>query len=89
MIDVKEAVRLANEHLVHLLGEDAVSSVRLEEVELMRKEEMAVSYWLITLSYLSNLSPSLISGLAQRQYKIFKIDAETGEFISMRMRKVA
>jgi hypothetical protein len=105
MIDVKQAVRLANEHLINLLGEDAVSSVRLEEVELaekgyltgdepdeVRPEDSDLwdgSYWLITVSYLPKDLNPLIPEPMQRQYKVFKIKADSGDFVAMKMRKVA
>lgn len=107
MLDVKEATRLANEHLMNLLGQDDVSRVRLEEVELAREGKRIASdakalldliedpdsgtdkYWLITLSYLPARPNPLIAGEDQRQYKIFKINAETGEMMAMKIRKVA
>ncbi|HYX48805.1 MAG TPA: hypothetical protein VE843_03635 [Ktedonobacteraceae bacterium] len=105
MIDVKQAVRLANEHLINLLGEDAVSSIRLEEVELaeqgyimldvpdeVRTEDSDTwdgSYWLITVSYLPKDPNPLIPEPMQRQYKVFKIRADNGDFVAMKMRKVA
>lgn len=105
MIDVKEATRLANVHLMNLLGQDNVSSVRLEEVEVAKEakrigpedmlkliedpESGTDKYWLITLSYLPATPNPLIAGEDQRQYKIFKINAETGEMMAMKIRKVA
>lgn len=106
MLDVKQAAKLATENLVDLLGKDVVSSVRLEEVELVKKGDFIddgtpnevkdedadiwdKSYWLITLSYLPNTQNPLIPEKMQRQYKVFKLEADTGDLIAMRMRKVA
>lgn len=109
MLDVKEAAKLASENLVSLLGQDSISSMRLEEVELAKENTWALegtedvhphesgqrmdvwdsSYWLITLSYLPAKSNPLIPGEQQRQYKIFKIDAETGDLVAMKIRKAA
>ncbi len=102
MIDVKEAVNKARTHLIDLLGA-GVDDLRLEEVELahrgervddkpeeLRPEEGDVwdkSYWLITLSFLPSAPNPIIQ--QQRLYKVFKIEAETGDFVAMKMRKVA
>ncbi|HEY0320757.1 MAG TPA: hypothetical protein VGC66_07390 [Pyrinomonadaceae bacterium] len=47
------------------------------------------TYWLITLSYLPANPNPLLSPERQRQYKIFKIDANSGELRAMKIRKVA
>lgn len=53
--------------------------IELEEIELTEDER----FWLITLSYeLSSLE------FAPRQYKVFKIDAVSGEVRSMRIKRV-
>lgn len=103
MIDVKRATQLAAEYLKNLLGDEAVSDVRLEEVELARRgdwtDETPVetrsedddvwdkSYWLITVSFLPQPANPLFA--QSRQYKIFKLEAETGDFVAMKMRDVA
>ncbi|HEV7375807.1 MAG TPA: hypothetical protein VGN95_13890 [Pyrinomonadaceae bacterium] len=104
MIEVKRAVQLANEYLNNLLGEDAVSDVRLEEVELAEQGYLADeapdevrpeadawdgTYWLITVSYLPKNPNPLIPEPLQRQYKVFKLRADSGDFVAMKMRKVA
>lgn len=105
MIDVKEAVSAARAHLINLLGDDEVADIRLEEVELAHRGEWTdnspeelkpedsdvwdKSYWLITVSFLPKKPNPLFPQSAQRQYKAFKIEAETGDFIAMKMRKVA
>jgi hypothetical protein len=105
MLDVKEAVKITSEHLVNLIGQDVSSSMRLEEVEMLEEggppaeiidhvdpddyDSWVAKYWLITLSYLPATPNPLIAGESQRQYKSFKINAETGELVSMKIRQVA
>lgn len=106
MLNVQQATSIANDYLVGLLGQDAVSGVRLEEVELVERgnfvddetpdevkvedvDEWDKSYWLITVSYLPNSLNPIISESRQRQYKVFKIEAETGRFVAMKIRQVA
>ena len=82
MIDVKEATAKAREYLVAFFPE--AEKVQLEEVELTGDK----SHWFITLSYegvSSSVASSLLVGKTVR-YKIFKLDAETGEVISMKIR---
>jgi len=81
MLDVKEAAQKASEYFAALYSDQAASRVQLEEVELSDDGE----YWLITLSY--PVSPSF-SVPAKRKYKIFKINAKTGEVKSMKIRNV-
>jgi hypothetical protein len=91
MIDVKEATQIALSYFEDLYGEDAFSNVMLEEVE--RENENDTSYWLITIGFTEekDIEPSPLSPLTadkQRRYKRFKIDAETGEVASMKIRSV-
>jgi hypothetical protein len=66
--------------------------VLLEEVE--REEGDDTSYWLITIGFTQETeiqSSSPLSRLSldkRRRYKRFKIDAETGEVLSMKIRPV-
>jgi len=60
--------------------------VQLEEVELSGDK----SHWLITLSY-EGISASVASSMLVGKsvlYKIFKLDAEHGEMISMKIRNI-
>lgn len=92
MIDVKKATEIALSYFEDLYGEEPFSNVLLEEVE--REEEDGTPYWLITIGFteqkerkpsspLSSLTPG-----RRRRYKRFKIDAETGEVVSMKIRSV-
>lgn len=76
MLDVKQAVEKASDYLVNAYWKETIVNAQLEEVELSEDQR----YWLITLSF------SLMPG--KRQYKIFKIDVETGEVLSMKIRDV-
>ena len=85
MIDVKAAVRTAISYLQEFDEFIPGRSVRLEETE-----HDDSGYWLITLSVLDDFE-GLLGQLAplvpgKRSYKIFRIDAETGEVKSMKVR---
>jgi hypothetical protein len=83
MLDVKEATQRASEYFAGLYEDQAVANVLLEEVEQADHGK----YWLITLSY--PVPPALAGfNFSKRQYKVFKIDAKTGEVKSMKIRKV-
>ncbi len=82
MINVKEATDKAKEHLSVFFPE--AEEIQLEEAELTPDK----AYWLITLSYagISNsVASSLLVGKSIR-YKLFKLDAESGEVVSMKIR---
>ena len=84
MINVREATDKAREHLVSFFPD--AEKVQLEEVELTDDK----AYWFITLSYEGishSVASSLLVGKSVR-YKLFKIDAETGEVISMKIRDI-
>ena len=87
MLDVKEATQVALSYFEDLYGEDAFSNVLLEEVE--REEDDDTPYWLITIGFTETKSGGPMSALASnRRYKRFKVDAETGEVLSMKIRSV-
>ena len=84
MIDVKEATSKAIEYLASFFPD--AERVQLEEVELTDDK----AYWYITLSYegVSNsVASSLLVGKSVR-HKIFKLEANTGEVISMKIRDI-
>ena len=85
MISVKEAAEKAAEYFTDLYH-DQFTNVLLEEAE--RKVERTGRYWLITLGYdrPSNLPQFARKG--SRAFKVFKVDGETGEVISMKIREV-
>jgi hypothetical protein len=80
MIDVKSAVRIAVDYM-HGLNEFLPTyELRLEETELSEDG----GYWYITLSF-----PESIGVFEKRAFKIFKIDTETGQVLSMKVRMPA
>ena len=87
MIGVKDAVGAATRFAEELYGPREDLGLTLEEVELSSDDR----HWLITLGLVDRANPfaALAGGLAQRDYKIFKVDAETGEVVSMKIRSVA
>ena len=84
MIDVKEATGKAKEYLAAFFPD--AEGVQLEEVELTSDK----AHWYITLSYegtSNSVASSLLVGKSLR-YKIFKLEADTGEVISMKIRDI-
>jgi hypothetical protein len=89
MMNIKDAAARAVAYFGDVYGSQ-FGNVMLEEVERDDK------YWYITLGY--DLPPSDNSilaafqragGKAPRGFKVFKIDASTGEVVSMKIREVA
>jgi hypothetical protein len=85
-IDVKAAVKIAMKYLDDFRDIITARQVRLEETEYDD-----VGDWLITLSSVDDSSAPmgpLVAALggARRDYRIFRIDAETGEVKSMKVR---
>jgi hypothetical protein len=84
MINVKDATEKAKEYLLTFFPE--AENVLLEEVELTGDK----AYWLVTLSFegiTSSVASSLLVGKSVL-YKVFKIDAQQGEVISMKIRDI-
>lgn len=95
-INVRSAVSATKNYLtsmIDLLG--AIQDIRLEEVELSQDKK----FWLITLGYnrkkdialplevdANDLSPEFVG--IERDYKIFTVNAETGEVESMKIREL-
>ncbi len=95
MMDVKQAAKIAAEYFVDLYAEQKYSDMLLEEVEY----DEAGGAWLITLGYspprtiledvkdpFSPLSRLSSFSTIDRRYKIFRIDAETSNVFSMKIR---
>lgn len=88
MIDVKAAVRTAINYLHEFEEFVPAKSVRLEETDHDDSGD-----WLITLSMLDDQQDAqgaFLEGLAKvfpkRNYRRFRIDAQTGEVKSMKVR---
>lgn len=87
-IDVRAAVSLAQKYfndLQDMIGSSMIS-LRLEEVELSEDKQ----FWLITLGFerVNSNNPLQVVPQYTREYKIFKINAETGEIESMKIREL-
>ena len=83
MIDVKKAVTAALTYAQELGRPGAT----LEEVERTEDDR----YWLVTLGFARHLNDlSVLGGMrCDPDYKVFKVDAETGEVLSMKIRTAA
>jgi hypothetical protein len=77
MIDVKTAVRKAVDYVREFEEFIPPRELRLEETELDDYEN-----WLITLSFLENP----VTG--HRSYKVFRIDRQSGDVVSMKVRPI-
>lgn len=84
MIDVKQAVQIARAKAAGMLGQN---SSDLEEIE--RDSYRGHDVWMITLSFPRTQVTSFSHLANPSQYKRFLIDAETGEFLAMKLRDVA
>ncbi len=84
MIDVRQAIDKAKDHLASFFPD--AENIQLEEVELNSDK----THWLITLSY-EGVSATVASSLLVGKsviYKQFKLDAESGDVISMKIRDI-
>ncbi|WP_027882179.1 hypothetical protein [Meiothermus rufus] len=87
MIDAKEAVKIATEYIQTLFAERQIPELRLEEVELSPDNQ----FWEVTLSFVVREPTAYLSlgeAARTREYKVFRINAETGQVQSMKIRKV-
>ena len=96
MIDIRTAVNAAHNYLLSIqdiMGD--IQDLRLEEVELAEDKK----YWMITLGFdipVKNKSAfAIVAGLTKqeekifkREYKLFKVNSETGEVEAMKIREV-
>ena len=79
-ISVKEAFQYAYKYFKNLVGGSYIS---IEEAEMDETGE----HWLITIGFDTDVpAGTLVYG--KRAFKIFKIDAYTGQVISMKIRKI-
>ena len=87
-IGVKEAVSAATIAIRELLAGEELVDLRLEEVEQSEDER----YWLITLGFTEEGSRAAFTFPRPsdyvRRYKVFKIDANTGKVVAMKIRDV-
>lgn len=85
-LEVKKAVQLAKEYLSDIMTVPA-SEVLLEEVELSSDGR----FWLITLSYPAPapMPIQVLTGRGNREYRVVKLLAESGQFESIKIRSLA
>ena len=93
MVDVRSAVVVASEYfssLQDMIG-NQIEDLRLEEAELSEDKE----HWFITLGFIRPVDKTsdsvhdwMENRIYEREYKVFKIDATTGEVQSMKIREV-
>jgi len=81
-IDAKEAVALAKKYLHELKGISTSESF-LEEIEMSKDNQC----WSVTLSYPATDYSGLIL-VPRKAYKIFEVDVNTGQMVSMKIRQV-
>jgi hypothetical protein len=86
-IDVKTAARIATSYFDQLIQRH-YSDLAVEEVEKSDDER----FWLVTIGYTVILSSergplAAFQGAPVREYKIIKVDSQTGDPISMKVRK--
>lgn len=90
IIDVKEAINIARDHLLFLYDQKDLPGLLLEEVELTEDEK----YWMVTFGFDVNREYAqaferVIMPKTTREYKIITIQASTGKVLSMKIRKVS
>jgi len=85
MIDAKRAARAAMSYFQEMGAETGHPpvNVSLEEVERSKDGRS----WLITLGYYEDSASAVFSALSKR-YKVFQVDAASGEVLSMKIRPV-
>ena len=85
MVNVKEAVRSAIGFLGDMIPD--AKDPRLEEIERTGQG------WVITLSYVSMSTPaellSILPSGPSRIYRTILIDADSGDFVSMKIKQLA
>lgn len=93
MNDVKTAVKIAFDYFARIYPEakQKFQDIRLEEVELSDDE----STWLVTIGFSRPLPPGpFLKNIPeflhqyQRDYKVFRIDAQSGKVRSMKIRAI-
>lgn len=94
LVDVKAAAKISSEYLVSIqdMLESPIQDLSLEEVEVSEDR----NHWLITLGYTIKINETKSNLFAnsskdeqlQRKYKIFKVDRQSGEIESMKIRQV-
>lgn len=80
-IPAKQAVIAATTNFTEVTG--ITSGVTVEELELTEDGK----YWMVTLGYAEpGMLPAYLAGA--KSYKSFKVDAKTGDVLSMKIREI-
>ena len=87
-MSVKDAVRRATEYFTELYAEQLFASQQFKNL-MLEEVEREGDYWHVTLGYDLPSIATQFGGKAPRVFKLFKIDASTGEVVSMKIREVA
>ena len=91
VLDVKQAVQTAREHIADIFADESIRNVGLEEVELNESDRV----WEITIGFSRPWSSpggvmrALGGGDAARTFKTVRIEDESGRVESVRHRHVA
>jgi hypothetical protein len=87
MIEARDAVRLAIDAFKDITQDTRVEHAFLEEIELVGGNGSA--HWAVTISLPPRL-PMLgtVMGSPDKEYKVVTIDADSGAFISIKIRSV-
>ncbi len=91
MIEAQDAVRRAMATVKDLTRDPRAEYALLEEIELVRENGSA--RWAITISLPARLPilgalTAAFGGEYQKDYKVVAIDANSGDFVSMKIRSV-
>ena len=85
-VDVKSAARIAVAYFDQLI-QRRYSDLAIEEVEKTNDDR----FWLVTVGYTvvsTDRSPlAALQNQPAREYKIIKVDSQSGEAVSMKVRK--
>ena len=82
MIDAREATRISREYFDAMYDGTSMGEVLLEEIELVEDGK----FWLITYGFDRNPTSGTSSiGPGDRKHKAVKLDAESGQMISMKI----
>ncbi len=89
MVDVKQAVSKAIESAQNLYEGSAIRDLLLEEVELSEDGK----HWLVTIAFsrqdtAKSTTSASSSANYERAYKMIKLRADTGDVVSMKIRKL-
>lgn len=84
MIDLTQAIKVARQAALELLD---VRSATVEEIE--RHKYRGRDVWVITLGFPGAVETAIARLTGNRlEYKRFLVDAETGDFVAMKIREV-